>query len=67
MVRRAKPQRKKLKCGCRPPKRSPYCAYCGTRYAGEACCGVCKEQGVDMPVIRGTSRRVCLKHKKVML
>jgi len=51
------------KCRCREPKRDQYCMYCGTYYAGEFVCGVCKESGIDGHVIRGTSRVVCKMHK----
>lgn len=54
----------KNKCRCRPPKRDSYCMYCGTFYGGELVCGICKEEGIDGNVIRGTERIICSKHKK---
>ncbi len=50
-------------CRCREPKRHSSCVYCGY-FAGNAVCGVCKENGVDGPVIRGTNRVVCASHKE---
>jgi len=51
------------KCRCRPAKSHRDCAYCGYGMS-EQICGVCKENGIDGPVIRGTSRVVCKIHKK---
>lgn len=51
------------KCLCREPKRHRDCMYCGSGYWGEVVCGICKEQGIDGKVIRGTERRVCAKHR----
>ena len=51
-----------IKCKCRPPKKHDDCAYCGMGSSGKIC-GVCKENGIDGPVIRGTSRVVCKIHK----
>lgn len=51
-------------CGCRSPKSHRDCMYCGNGWAGEVVCGVCKEQGIDGKVIRGTERRVCKAHKQ---
>lgn len=51
------------KCSCREPKRHADCAYCGTGWADGRVCGLCKEAGVDGPVIRGTERRTCKEHK----
>lgn len=50
------------KCGCRPAKRHRDCMYCGSSYAGEVVCGVCKLEGIDGRVIRGTERRRCSLH-----
>lgn len=50
----------KKKCRCRPPKRHHDCMFCGMGgWGGEVICGVCKENGIDGPVIRGTSRFKC--------
>jgi len=54
----------KNKCRCREPKTHRDCAYCGMGYSDHIC-GVCKEAGIDGPVIRGTSRVICTKHRKV--
>lgn len=51
-------------CRCREPKTSTDCAYCGTGGTGIYICGVCKENGIDGPVIKGTSRVTCKLHKK---
>lgn len=51
-------------CGCRPPKKHRDCLYCGCGGPSTHACGVCKENGVDAPVIRGTERRTCDAHKK---
>jgi|GEM_PF-7004283 len=53
---------KEQKCKCRPAKRHKDCAYCGIGY-NDHICGVCKQAGIDGPVIRGTSRVVCKDHK----
>ena len=58
------PLRPFKKCRCREPKRHPDCMYCGCGYWGEVVCGVCKEDGIDGKLIRGTGRIVCAKHKK---
>ena len=50
-------------CRCRPPKTHPDCMYCGTSYAGEVVCGVCREAGIDGKLIRGTGRVTCKEHK----
>ena len=50
-------------CRCRPPKRHADCMYCGTGYAGEMVCGVCRELGIDGKLIRGTGRLVCKYHR----
>lgn len=50
-------------CNCREPKPHKDCAYCGVGYWGPNVCGVCREAGIDGPVIRGTERRVCSRHK----
>ena len=60
---RARTRKKNDACLCRKPTRHPDCMYCGSGYWGEKVCGVCKEQGIDGRVIRGTERRVCRKHK----
>jgi hypothetical protein len=52
------------KCGCREPKAHKDCAYCGFGGPCTHICGCCKEGGIDGPVIRGTERRTCAKHKK---
>ena len=52
-----------VKCKCKEPTTSPNCAYCGTSQSGYIC-GVCKEQGIDGPVILGTNRVICRIHKK---
>jgi hypothetical protein len=54
---------KKEKCRCRPAKRHRDCAYCGIGYSDHIC-GICKEAGIDGPVIRGTSKVICKLHKK---
>lgn len=51
-------------CTCREPKPHRDCAYCGCGGPGTHICGVCKEEGIDGPVIRGTERRVCSAHKE---
>jgi hypothetical protein len=56
------PVNKSIKCGCKEPKKHDDCAYCGMGSIGKIC-GVCKEQGIDGPVIRGTSRVICKVHK----
>ena len=53
-----------MKCKCREPKTHPDCAYCGYG-ASEKICGVCKDDGIDGPVIRGTSRVVCKECKRI--
>jgi len=60
--RRAKTRKKNDKCLCREPKTHRDCSYCGW-FASGMVCGVCKEAGIDGPVIRGTERRVCRKHR----
>lgn len=50
-------------CLCRKPKHHRDCAYCGCGWGDGSICGVCKEQGIDGHVIRGTSRVVCAQHK----
>ena len=52
-------------CRCREPKRHRDCLYCGFGGPCTHVCGVCKEQGIDGPVIPGTSRQVCKLHKLV--
>lgn len=51
-------------CACRKPKTHKDCAYCGVGGDGIHICGVCKEEGIDGPVIRGTERRTCEAHKR---
>jgi hypothetical protein len=51
-------------CRCRKPTMHPDCLYCGSRGPATHVCGVCKESGVDGPVIRGTERRICQLHKQ---
>lgn len=58
-----KKKEKRGKCRCRPAKTHKDCAYCGIGYSDHIC-GVCKEGGIDGPVIRGTSRVICKLHKK---
>lgn len=55
--------KKPTKCRCRPAKAHRDCAYCGTGGSGWQICGVCKLNGVDGNVIRGTSQVVCSLHK----
>lgn len=55
--------RGRKKCGCHKPTTHPDCSYCGSAWAGEVVCGVCREAGIDGKVIRGTARRVCKGHK----
>lgn len=62
-VRKAIAKFNATKCRCREPKTHPDCMYCGCGYWGEIICGVCKEQGIDGKLIRGTGRIVCAKHK----
>lgn len=50
-------------CRCRPPKRHVDCKHCG-HTPGETICGICREQGRDGHIIRGTSRVVCKLHKQ---
>lgn len=38
----------------RSPKSHRDCAYCGCGLAGISVCGICRENGIDGPVIRGT-------------
>jgi hypothetical protein len=52
------------KCRCRPPKRHRDCCYCGSGWNDEKICGVCREGGIDGPVIRGTGRVICKLHKR---
>jgi len=40
----------------RPPRRHIDCACCGVGGDGIRVCGVCREAGIDGPVIRGTTR-----------
>ena len=54
----------KSECKCRPAKRHRDCAYCGQSWYSGCICGVCKQAGIDGPVIRGTSRVICKLHKK---
>jgi hypothetical protein len=54
---------KEGKCRCRAAKRHRDCAYCGMGYSDHIC-GVCKQAGIDGPVIPGTARVVCKLHKK---
>jgi len=54
---------KEKKCRCRGPKKHRDCAYCGIGYSDHIC-GVCREAGIDGPVIPGTGRVVCKLHKK---
>jgi hypothetical protein len=51
------------RCRCRPPRRHRDCMYCGTSWAGEVVCGVCRAAGIDGRVIRGTSGAVCSRHR----
>lgn len=51
------------KCGCREPRQSKDCCYCGSGY-GIHVCGVCRDAGIDGPVIKGTSRVVCKRHQR---
>lgn len=52
------------KCRCRKPKQHRDCAYCGYGGDGIHICGQCYSEGIDGPVIKGTSRVVCAYHKK---
>jgi len=54
------------KCRCEDPKWHPQCSYCGTLRAEnpDDICGICKENGIDGHVIKGTSRVTCKIHKK---
>jgi len=54
---------KEKKCRCHEPKRHRDCMFCGSGWAGEVICGVCKEEGIDGRLIRGTGRTVCKEHK----
>ena len=51
-------------CRCREPKTHKDCAYCGFGGPCTHICGVCKEDGIDGPVIRGTERVTCKQHKR---
>jgi hypothetical protein len=58
--------RKKIaKCTCREPKTHRDCTYCGVGVAlpEGGVCGMCHENDIDGPVIRGTKRVVCKLHK----
>ena len=57
-------------CGCKKPKSSRDCMYCGT-FNGGLICGVCAEAGIDhdesLPnrgIVRGTERRTCKQHQE---
>lgn len=51
-------------CTCRKAKRHRDCAYCGvTSHSDGKICGVCKADGIDGKVIRGTSGVTCQLHK----
>lgn len=47
------------------PKVNRDCAYCGYGGSCTHICGVCKENGIDGRVIKGTERRRCKLHLKV--
>lgn len=51
-------------CRCREPKRHRDCAYCGSGWDDFRICGMCKDEGIDGQVIRGTSRVTCKHHKE---
>ena len=51
-------------CRCRAPRRHRDCMYCGSGWAGEVICGICKENGIDGKLIPGTGRVCCASHKK---
>lgn len=51
-------------CGCREAKTHRDCAYCGFGGDGIKVCGRCRAEGIDGPVIRGTSGRRCAKHAR---
>ena len=54
-------------CKCKEPKTHRNCAYCGTQHpwnGDEHVCGVCREDGIDGKLIRGTGRMVCKEHKE---
>jgi hypothetical protein len=56
---------KRPACGCREPRASRDCAFCGvTSHSDGKVCGRCSEEGIDGAVIRGTGRRICQKHKE---
>lgn len=57
------PAQRVIKCGCRTPKMHRDCAYCGCGWDDGKICGVCKENGIDGKLIRGTGRATCKKHK----
>ena len=57
------PVNKATKCKCRESKRHDDCSYCGSGLIPDMICGVCKENGIDGKVIRGTSRVICKIHK----
>ncbi len=54
---------KTSQCACRAAKMHRDCMYCGSSWAGEVVCGVCRLNGVDGRVIRGTEERTCAAHK----
>lgn len=65
-VGRAKPGERALvalaesrPCRCRLPRRHRDCGYCGVGWDDGRICGVCKQAGIDGPVIRGTSAVQC--------
>ena len=50
-------------CGCRPARSHRDCAYCGYGGTGIRVCGACRAEGIDGPVIPGTSAVVCAVHR----
>lgn len=62
-IKKAERKTRAKKCGCREPQLHDDCMYCGKYWAGEVVCGVCRENGIDGRLIRGTGRRVCAEHK----
>jgi hypothetical protein len=52
-------------CLCRTARTHRDCAYCGCGGPCTHICGVCKQAGIDGPVIRGTSRVVCAEHRRL--
>lgn len=51
-------------CRCRKAKRHNDCAYCGMGGDGIRICGRCSQDGIDGPIIRGTSSVTCSLHSR---